>query len=127
MELVHHLSLRRCVAGAVVIGPAECPRIDDHRRPKWTIRLKSRDWIGPQTVGKPEPVALAGDGVRHLALEVPAGQTLHRRVATRIEHDTKTVVPRSPDSEYHSTIDDDCPELTCEYTLVGGVFRGRTH
>jgi hypothetical protein len=80
------------------------------RRPSTTqvtIRLKSRDWIGPQTVGKLEPVALAGDGARHLALEVPAGQTLHHNPATRIEHDTETVVPRSPDSEYHSTIDDD--------------------
>src|SRR4029450_4911817 len=108
MGLVHRLSMRRDRPGPVVIGPDECPRIDDHRRPKWTIRLKSRNWIGPQTAGKPEPVALADDGVRHRALDVPAGQTLHHKVAPRIEHATETVVPRSPDGEYHSTLDDDC-------------------
>src|SRR4029453_8148314 len=59
------------------------------------------------------------------ALEVPAGHTTHHKFATRIEHDTDTVVPRSPDSEYHSTIDDDCPELRFECSLVGGCFRRR--
>ena len=59
-----------------------------------------------------------------LHLKYP-GQALHHKLATRIEHDTETVVPRSPDSEYHSTIDDDCPELTFECSLVGGCFRRR--